>query len=61
MPRHDDRVADAGTRPGPYETQYQTLRGYDAPPPAPVRATDRAPVWIASRRDPDPQHGSTGA
>jgi hypothetical protein len=54
MPRHDDRVPDAATRPGPYEVSYQTLRGYDAPPPVLVRGPDRAPVMVAGRRDPIP-------
>ena len=48
--RRDDRDTPSTTRPGPYEAQYQVLRGYDAPPPEPVRTPDRGPVLIAGGR-----------
>jgi hypothetical protein len=50
MPRNDDREPNGASRPGPYESSYQVLRGYDAPPPAPVRTPDRGPVLIAGGR-----------
>lgn len=49
MPR-DDRDTNSTAHPGPYEAQYQVLRGYDAPAPHPVRTPDRGPVLIAGGR-----------
>jgi hypothetical protein len=43
----DDRDTTFTARPGPYEAPYQVLRGYDAPPPGPVRTPDRGPVLVA--------------
>jgi len=51
MPRTEDRD-QAPRRPGPYEAEYQVLRGYDAPPAAHARKAEREPVFVARRRDP---------
>ncbi|HYH83478.1 MAG TPA: hypothetical protein VEX86_27025 [Longimicrobium sp.] len=53
MPRNDERDRDrnAPSRPGPYETPYQVLRGYDAPAPGRTRTPDRGPVLVAGPRD----------
>jgi hypothetical protein len=50
MPRADRHAAESH-RPGPYEHAYDVLRGYDAPPPAVVRAAGPVPVMVASRRE----------
>ncbi|HEU4562710.1 MAG TPA: hypothetical protein VFS20_33075 [Longimicrobium sp.] len=50
MPRNDDRDRTTTPRPGPYESPYQVLRGYDTPAPGQPRTPDRGPVLIASRK-----------
>jgi hypothetical protein len=47
--RHDSPATDR--RRGPYETSYDTVRGYDVPPPPSRRASDRAPAMVAARRE----------
>jgi len=51
MPRNDDRDPYRPSRPGPYESSYEVMRGYDAPPPGRPRTPDRGPVLVAGPRD----------
>jgi hypothetical protein len=48
--RNEDRDQDVAPRPGPYESPYQVLRGYDSPAPGQPRTPDRGPVLIAGPR-----------
>jgi hypothetical protein len=47
MPRTEDRDLPAASRPGPYETSYQVLRGYDGPAPSAASPQAPAPVLVA--------------
>jgi len=58
LDRHEPPPSDR--RRGPYETRYDVVRGYDAPPPATRRASDRAPVMVAAGRDPLEDRGLYG-
>jgi hypothetical protein len=49
LDRHESPAADR--RRGPYETSYDVVRGYDVPPPASRRASDRVPAMVAARRE----------
>jgi len=49
LDRHDALISDR--RRGPYETSYDVVRGYDVPPPARRRVSDRVPGMLAARRE----------
>jgi hypothetical protein len=61
MPHPDRNDAPASDRRrGPYETSYETIRGYDVPPPPSRRASDREPAIVAARREDPGRFGLYG-